>query len=79
MQLLTHHIPAAYDEWKREFDAETETRMNAGLTLLQLWQDVDDSGVTALYKVNDRKKAEDWLKRERQTSGPLESRFLRTA
>ncbi|CTQ31369.1 DUF3303 family protein [Jannaschia rubra] len=79
MNLLLHQTPASYDDWKRDFDAHTETRMNAGLTLLQLWRDLDGSGVTALFQVNDRKKAQDWLDRETQTGGPLDARFMRTA
>ncbi|MCK0168166.1 hypothetical protein MWU52_11430 [Jannaschia sp. S6380] len=79
MNLLTHHTPASYDAWKADFDAHTETRMNAGLTLLQLWRDIDGPGVTALYEVNDRGKAEGWLDREAATDGPIDARFMRTA
>ena len=57
MNLLTHHIPADYTAWKADFDAHSETRMQAGLTLMQLWRDADGTGVTALFEVNDRKKA----------------------
>ena len=79
MQLLTHLTPTSYAEWKRDFDAGTEARMNAGLTLLQLWQDADGPGVTALFDVNDRGKAEAWLQRESQTGPKIDARFLRTA
>lgn len=79
MNLLTHHTPNSYDAWKSDFDASTETRMNAGLTLLQLWRDVDGSGVTALFEVNDRAKAQKWLDREDQTDGPVTGRFMETA
>ncbi|WP_179378219.1 DUF3303 family protein [Jannaschia marina] len=79
MNLLTHQTPDDYDAWKAEFDADAETRMTAGLTLLQLWRDADGPGVTALYEVNDRAKAQRWLDAEAQTGGPLDGRFMRTA
>lgn len=79
MNLLTHHTPTSYDMWKSDFDAHAETRRAAGLTLLQLWRDVDGSGVTALFEVNDRKKAQDWLDAEDQTDGPVTGRFMETA
>lgn len=79
MNLLTHHTPADYDAWKADFDAHSETRMQAGLTLLQLWRDADGTGVTALFEVNDRKKAQAWVDREDQTDGPVTARFMRTA
>ncbi len=79
MNLLTHQTPADYAAWKSDFDAHAETRMHAGLTLLQLWRDADGSGVTALFEVNDRKKAQAWLDREDQTDGPVTGRFMRTA
>ncbi|SFJ39888.1 DUF3303 family protein [Jannaschia pohangensis] len=79
MNLLTHQTPADYDAWKADFDANAETRMNAGLTLMQLWRDVDGGGVTALFEVNDRNKAQTWLDAENQTDGPVSGRFMRTA
>ncbi len=79
MNLLTHHTPAAYDAWKADFDAHAETRSNAGLTLLQLWRDADGGGVTALFEVNDRGRAQTWLDAEAQTGGDVTGRFMRTA
>ena len=79
MNLLTHHDPASYDTWKQDFDAHAETRMQAGLTLLQLWRDADGTGVTALFEVNDRAKAQKWLDAEAQTEGAVTGRFMRTA
>ncbi len=79
MNLLTHHTPASYDAWKSDFDAHAETRMQAGLTLLQLWRDVDGGGVTALFEVNDRGRAQKWLDAENQTEGSVTGRFMRTA
>ena len=79
MHLLLHLALAAYDPWKAAFDADAETRMQAGLTLLQLWRDADGGGVTALFEVNDRKKAEDWIARESATGPALDARFMKTA
>ena len=79
MNLLTHHSPASYDDWKAAFDGDAEARMQAGLTLLQLWRDVDGTGVTALFEANDRKKAQAWVDAESTTDGPAEARFMRTA
>ncbi|UWQ21700.1 DUF3303 family protein [Jannaschia sp. W003] len=79
MNLLLHLTPPAYDAWKAGFDADTEKRMNAGLTLLQLWRDADSGGVTALFEVNDRAKAEAWLEVENATGPALAARFMRRA
>ncbi|WP_299816395.1 DUF3303 family protein [uncultured Jannaschia sp.] len=79
MHLLVHLTPADYDTWKADFDRDMEARMNAGLTLMQLWRDMDGTGVTALFEANNRKKASDWLENERRTGGSLDARFLRTA
>ena len=79
MNLIAHFTPASYDTWKSDFDAHMETRSNAGLTLLQLWRDADGNGATALFEVNDRKKAQAWLDNEAATDAPVEARFLRTA
>jgi hypothetical protein len=79
MHLLLHLTPSDYDAWRREFDADAETRMQAGLTMLQLWRAASGAEVTALFEVNDRKRAEGWLDRERATGPALEARFLRTA
>ncbi len=80
LNLLLHLTPAPdYDAWKRDFDAHAETRMQAGLTLFQLWRDADGSGVTALFECNDRKRAQDWVDRLAATDGPVDARFMRTA
>lgn len=79
MNLLTHHTPASYDAWKADFDAHAETRAQAGLTLMQLWRDVEGTGVTALFEVNDRGRAQKWLDAESQTEGSVTGRFMRTA
>ncbi|WP_371156325.1 DUF3303 family protein [Jannaschia sp. 2305UL9-9] len=79
MNLLIHLVPADYDAWKQDLDATAEQRMQAGMTLLQLWRQADGPGVTALFEVNDRKKAQAWLDRESATGPDLDARFLRTA
>lgn len=80
MNLLLHLTPAPdYATWKRDFDAHAESRMHAGLTLFQLWRDADGTGVTALFEVNDRKRAQAWVDALAQTGGPVEARFMRTA
>ena len=79
MNLLVHFTPADYATWKADFDRDMESRMNAGLTLMQLWRDADGTGVTALFEANDRNKAEAWLETERRTGASLDARFMRTA
>ncbi len=80
MNLLLHLTPATpYDAWKADFDAHAETRSQAGLTLLQLWRTADGPGVTALFEVNDRAKAQRWIDNEAATDGPVDAHFLRTA
>ncbi|WP_308916073.1 DUF3303 domain-containing protein [Jannaschia sp. LMIT008] len=79
MQLLLHLTPADRDAWRADFDRNAENRMNAGLTLLQLWHDADGTGVTALFEANDRAKAQAWIDREAATGPAIDARFLRTA
>jgi hypothetical protein len=79
MHLMIHLTPQDYDAWKREFDAAAEGRMQAGMTLLQLWRAASGAEVTALFQVNDRKRAQDWLDREIATGPALDARFLKTA
>ncbi|UWQ18034.1 DUF3303 family protein [Jannaschia sp. M317] len=79
MNLLAHLAPADDDTWKRDFDATAVQRMQAGMTVLQLWRQADGPGVTALFEVNDRKKAQAWFDRETATSPAIEANFLRTA
>ena len=79
MQMLIHLTPPDRDAWRKDFDGDYEDRMNAGLTQLQLWNDADGTGVTALFEVNDRAKAQGWLDRESATGPAIDARFLRTA
>ena len=80
MHLLADYTPSDFAAWKRDFDAEAEDRMNAGLTLLQMWRDAD-AGTKALclFEVNDRGRAEAWLHKESALGAPVTARFLRTA
>ena len=62
MQLLVHLKVRDYDGWRRVFDDDAEARGNAGLTLLQLWRQVDDwNRVWMLYEVSERGMAEEYL------------------
>lgn len=75
-QLDTNDFPG----WKRDFDAEATERMEAGLTLLQMWRDADSrSRVLLLFQFNDRHRAEAWLRKEQGFGGPMTATFLETA
>lgn len=81
MQLLHILDTENYDTWKRGFDGRMEQRMNAGLTLMQMWHADTAGRVICLYEVNDRKKAEDWLDRAEAMHDGVKSssyHFLRT-
>ena len=79
MQLLIHLTPPDHDAWRSRFDADYEDRMQAGMTLMQMWRHVDGPGLSLLFDVNDRGRADDWLSRERATGPALDARFLATA
>ncbi|MCB5200291.1 hypothetical protein LGQ03_13670 [Loktanella sp. TSTF-M6] len=80
MQLLTTTKTDDFASFKTAFDTETEKRMNAGLTLMQMWRDADDAEtVLCLFDVNDRGRAQDWLQTEQQTGTQVSGRFLKTA
>ncbi|PWJ22069.1 DUF3303 family protein [Jannaschia seohaensis] len=79
MHLLLHLTPPDYEAWKADFDANAETRMQAGLTLMQLWREAGGPEVTALFEVNDRARAQTWIDRESATGPTIEARFLKTA
>ncbi len=75
-QIDTPDVPG----WRRDFDAEAAERMEAGLTLLQIWRDADSrSRVVLLLAVNDRARAEGWLRKEQGFGGPMTATFLETA
>ena len=80
MQLLTQTTVTDTAAFSSAFDADTEKRMTAGLTLLQMWHDADDAQtVLCLFNVNDRARAQAWLDAEAQTTGQITGRFLKTA
>lgn len=77
MQLLCQLDTPDFDGWKADFDAEAADRMEAGLTLLQMWRDADSrSRVLMLFEVNDRRRAEGWLAKEQGFGGPMTATFL---
>lgn len=79
MQLLTQTSTDDFAGFKAAFDADAEKRMNAGLTLMQMWHDADDAGtVLCLFDANDRAKAKAWLDAEAQTGTAITGRFLKT-
>lgn len=80
MQLLVRYDTRGYGPWRSAFDADTEDRMQAGLTLLQLWRDTDSATTAwALFETNDRGKAEDWLAKETGLGARITPHFLSTA
>lgn len=80
MQLLARFDTTDYETWKTDFDADAENRSLAGLTLLQLWRDVDTPSATvALFKVSDRDKAQAWLDKEAGFGQAITADFLKIA
>lgn len=64
MQMICHHLITDFDTWKAAFDADDEARRDAGLSVLQVWRDKHDgSHAFFLLNVNDRARAEAWIKR----------------
>ena len=47
IQLLCQLDTTDFPGWKRDFDAESTDRMEAGLTLLQMWRDADSRRTAA--------------------------------
>ncbi|NAZ36652.1 hypothetical protein [Rubellimicrobium sp. CFH 75288] len=80
MQILCQIDTTDYEGWRRAFDADAPRRMEAGLTLLQIWRDADArSRVLLLLEANDRPLAEEWLRREGGFGGPMTATFLEFA
>lgn len=80
MQLLVRYETAGFDAWKAAFDGDAEDRMNAGLTLLQMWREADAPNTAiCLFEANQREKADAWLSRETALGAPASATFLRTA
>ncbi len=79
MQMLCQIDTPDFTSWKSAFDDDAEDRMQAGLTLLQMWRDADHgSAVLCLFKVNDRKRAESWIGKEQGFGGAMTCTFLET-
>jgi hypothetical protein len=80
MQLLIDYATTDYAAWKAAFDRDAEDRMQAGLTLMQIWRGADEpNAVTCLFRVNDRDRAQAWLDKESAFGAAPTARFLRTA
>lgn len=64
LQLICRFETSDYSAWKDVFDSDAEDRGTAGLSVLQLWHEADaPNTVWCLFRVNDRAKAESYLKR----------------
>jgi hypothetical protein len=60
--MLCRNKVANYAKWKRGFDAHTAAHREAGLKLVHLWRDVDDSNnVFFLFEVSSMKKAKAFI------------------
>ena len=69
MQMICHLEVTDFTAWKNAFDADAESRRNAGLTVMQVWKHTDsNTKATVLLDVNDRKKADEWLSRSNALS-----------
>ena len=64
MQMISHYFVSDFAAWKKAFDADAESRRDAGLTVLQVWRHADSAEhAFTLLEVNDRDRAEAWTKR----------------
>lgn len=80
MQLIATFSTSGFDAWKADYDAHSEARDNAGLTMLQMWRDADDANrAVVLYEVSDRARAAQWVKEQTALKGGVTAQFLRTA
>lgn len=62
MQLLCRNDVEDFATWKQHFDADSEAQRDAGLTLLQMWQEHGTpSRVFFLFEVNDLDKARGFI------------------
>ncbi|GLS88106.1 hypothetical protein GCM10010873_30800 [Cypionkella aquatica] len=80
MQMIYQIDTSDYATWKSGFDADSENRGAAGLSVLQIWRDADSaSKIAVLFEVNDRKRAQDWVKTEAGFGRSGTAQFLKTA
>jgi hypothetical protein len=80
MQLIATFATDDYTAWKADFDAHAEDRANAGLALMQLWRDADDTTrAVGLFEVRDRARAQEWLKVQQALGRGVTAQFVRTA
>lgn len=80
MQLIVTFDTAGFDAWEADYDAHSESRDDAGLTMLQMWRDADDGNrALVLFEVNDRQRAEEWLRHQMALKGGTAAQFLQTA
>lgn len=78
MQLLLDYT-AHGASWQSDFDARSEMRNAAGLSLLQIWTLEDTpSARLCLFECRDRSRAIEWLKVEQELHGAGVPKFLRT-
>ena len=81
MQLLCRIPTGGFDAWRRDFDAGSEARRDAGLNLLQIWRDADAPDTALLlFEVRDKARARQHLDQRAQLGHGLgEATFLRLA
>ena len=80
MHLIVTFATNGFDAWKADYEAHTETREAAGLTMLQMWRDADDTDhAVVLFEVSDRKRAEAWLHEQAALKGGVSGLFVKTA
>ena len=62
MMLLVRNKVEDVDQWKRLFHTQAEAARAAGLTLIHMWQSVDEADqVFFLLEVEDRGRAEAFM------------------
>ncbi|MCA0271472.1 MAG: hypothetical protein LCH69_05310 [Proteobacteria bacterium] len=80
MQLIVTFATSGFDAWKADYDAHSEARDNAGLTMMQMWRDADDGNrAVVLFEVSDRARVARWVKEQSALKGGITAQFLRTA
>ena len=74
MELLVRNKVKDYEQWRRVFDAETDSPRSAGLTLTRIWQSVDDPNeVFFLLAVEDRARAEEYMHAPQSAAAGVEA------